>query len=63
MSRPAEMISATRRPVRISDQPAAAKRRAAARPKPEVAPVMKMILDMGDKPLFSENLRASVPNP
>src|SRR5690606_39053907 len=33
-----------RRPVSTSAQPASAKRRAVARPKPEVAPVMKAIL-------------------
>ena len=32
-----------RRPVRTSAQPASAKRRAVARPKPEVAPVMNTI--------------------
>ena len=37
----------SRRPVSTSDQPASAKRRAQASPKPEVAPVMNRVDDMG----------------
>src|SRR5690606_36534270 len=37
-----------RRPVATTLQPAATNRRVAARPKPEVAPVMKTVLDIVD---------------